>query len=79
MIASTISRIIVRVSRWSSTGNPAARPDSCPALRMTLRASPKYCDSTAHSKQISQSPALSQTIPAPQPLLPSRRATVKSP
>ena len=28
MIANTISRIIVRVSRWSSTGNAAARPES---------------------------------------------------
>ena len=79
MSANTISRIIVSVSRWSSTGNPAARPDSCPTLPMSLRALSKYCDTTAHSKQISQSGALNQTIPPPHSLLSKRGATVKSP
>ena len=79
MSTSTISRIIVRVLRWSSTSNAAARPDSCTALRMTLRASPKYCDSTAHSKPITQSGTLIHTISALQALLSNRRATVKSP
>ena len=65
--------------RWSSTGNAAARPGGCPALRMSLRAAPKYRDSTAHSKPISQSGALNDTIPAPQPPLSNRRAAVKSP
>jgi hypothetical protein len=79
MIANTISRVIVHLSRWSSSGNAAARPNSCPALPMSLRASPKYRDSIAHSKQISQSGALNHSIPAPQRLMPNHRAALKSP
>src|SRR5262249_41384120 len=45
MIASTISRIIARVSCWSSTGNATARPNRSTALPMSLGASPKYRDS----------------------------------
>jgi hypothetical protein len=79
MIASTISRIIARVSRWSSTGNAAARPDRCPAPPMSLGPSPKYRDSIACSKPISQSGALNHTIHAPHRLPSNRRATIKSP
>jgi hypothetical protein len=57
MIASTISRIIVRASRWSSTGNAAARPDRGPATPMSLRASPRYCATTAHQSRSAYSVA----------------------
>jgi hypothetical protein len=57
MIANTISRIIARVLRWSSTGNAAARPDRCPASPMSQGASPKYRDCVARSKPINQSGA----------------------
>jgi len=33
MTANTISRIIVRLWRWSSTGNAAGRPNSCPVCQ----------------------------------------------
>jgi hypothetical protein len=79
MIAHTISRIIARVSRRSSTGNAAAQPDRCPAPRMSLRASPKYRVSTAHSKPPSQSGALNHARHAPQRPLSNRRAPLKSP
>jgi hypothetical protein len=79
MIANTISRIIARVSRRSSTSNAAAPPDRCPALPMSLRASPKYRVSTAHSKPTSQSGALNHTMPAPQRPPSNRRAPLKSP
>ncbi len=61
MIANTISRIIARVPRRSSTGKAAAQPDSCPALYVRLPTSPKHRDSTAHAKPISRSRA---TIPS---------------
>jgi hypothetical protein len=79
MIAHTISRITAPVSRRSSTGNAAARPDRCPAPRMSLRASPKYRVSTAHSKPTSQSGALNNTMPAPQRSLSNSPAPLKSP
>jgi hypothetical protein len=79
MIAITISRIIARVSRWSSTGNAAARPDRSPAPPMSLDASPKYRDSAARSKPINQSGALNHAIPAPQRRLSNHSALVKSP
>ena len=47
MIAHTISRMIVRVSRWSSTGNGAVRPEGRPASPVALHASPKHSLSAA--------------------------------
>jgi hypothetical protein len=79
MIANTISRIIARVPRRSSTGDAAARLSRCPALHLTQRASPKHNDSTAHSKPITRSGAHNNIISAPQRLLPARRAAIKSP
>jgi hypothetical protein len=79
MSASTISRIIACVPRRSSTGDAAARPDMCPAPRMSLLASPKYRVSTAHSKPTSQSGALNHTMPASQRPLSNRRAPLNSP
>lgn len=79
MSASTISRIIARVSCRSSTGNAAARPERCRALPTSLGALPKYSDSAARSKPINQSGALIHTIPAPQRRLSNHRALVKSP
>jgi hypothetical protein len=79
MIASTISRIIARVPRWSSTGDAAARPDRSPAPPMSLGVSPKYRDSNARPGPISQSSALDRTITAPHRSLSNRRATAKSP
>jgi hypothetical protein len=78
MIANASSRIIVSMSRWSSTGNAIVRPDESPALPMSLDGSPKYRDSIAHSKPISRSGA-SHTFTAPQRSMPNRRAGVKSP
>jgi hypothetical protein len=74
-----ISRIIARVSRWSSTGDAAARPGRSLAPPMSLGASPKYRDNTAHSEPISQSGPLSHAVPAPQRRLSNHRALVKSP
>ena len=78
MIANTISRTILGVSRWSETGDADVRPDESSALPMSLDAFPKSRDSVAHSKQIGQSGA-NHTVPAPQRSLPNRRAPVKSP
>jgi len=79
MIARTISRIITRVSRRPSTGNAAARPDRWPAMRTSVRASPKYRVSTAHSKPTTQSGVLNHTMPAPQRPPSNRHAPLKSP
>ena len=79
MIANTVSCIIARVLRWSSTGSAAARPERCPALPTSLGALPKYSNSAARSKSINQSGALNHTIPAPQRRLSNHRALVKSP
>jgi hypothetical protein len=79
MIANTIPRIIARVLCWSPAGNAPARPDRCPVLPMSQGASPKYRNSAARSKPISQSGALTHMIPAPQQLLSNRRAPIKSP
>jgi hypothetical protein len=79
MIANTISCTIARVLRWSSTGNAAARPESRPARRRSLRALHRHRVSTAHSKQISRSGALILMIPEPQRLLSDHRAPLKSP
>ena len=78
MIATTISRIIVRVSRWSPTGNAPAWPDRSQAPPMSLASSPKYRDSDAHSKPINQSSVLDHAIPTPHRPLLNHRAVVKS-
>jgi hypothetical protein len=79
MSANTISCIIVRMLRWSSTGNAAVRPDRRPVPPMSLGALPKYSDSAARSKPINQFRALNHTIPAPQRRLSNHRTLVKSP
>jgi hypothetical protein len=82
MIASAISRIIARVSRWSSTGNAAVWPHRCPASPISLGASLKYRNCITDSEPIGQSAALNYTIAAPQRLLSDHRdhrAAVKSP
>jgi hypothetical protein len=79
MIASTIPRIIARVSCWSSTGNVAARPDRCSTPPVRRGAPPKYRDNIAQQTPTSPSGALDHTITAPQRSLPNRRATAKSP
>jgi hypothetical protein len=79
MIANTISRIIVRVSRWSSTGNAAARSERRPASHVMLQVSPKHSVSTALSNPITRSGVLNQKVLAHTRLLLIRRATIKSP
>jgi hypothetical protein len=79
MIANAISRIIVRVLRWSSAGNAAARLERCPASPVSLGASHKYRDSAARSKPINQSGAPNHTVLALQWRLPNHRAPLKSP
>ncbi len=79
MSASTISRIIMRVSRWSPTGDAAPWPRRGPALHLTQRAPAKHRNGTAHSNPITRSGAHNNIIPAPQTLLPARHAPTKSP
>ena len=79
MIANTISRIIVRVARWSSTGNAAARPERRPASHLTLQVSPKHTVSAALSNPTTRSGVLNHKGLAHTRLLLARRATIKSP
>jgi hypothetical protein len=79
MIANTISRIIARVSRWSSTGNATVRPESRPAAHVTLQVSPKHSVSAALSNPITRSGVLDHKVVAHRPRLPARPATIKSP
>lgn len=79
MIANTISRIIVHVSRWSSTGNAAARPERRPASHVTLQVSPKRGVNAALSNAITRSGVLNHRLLAHTRLLLTRRATIKSP
>jgi hypothetical protein len=79
MSASTISRIIACIPRWSSPGHAAAWLRRCQALHLRPRASPKHNDGSAHSKPITRSGAHNDIIPAPQRLLPARHTTIKSP
>jgi hypothetical protein len=79
MSANTISRIIVRVSRWSSTGNTAARPKRRPASHVTLNVSPKHSVSAALSNPITRSGVLNHKVLAHTRLLLARRARIKSP
>jgi hypothetical protein len=79
MIERTISCIIVRVSRRSSTGNAAARPDTRPALSASLGASPKYRDGAARVEPINQTGALNHTNTVPQRHPSNHRAVGKSP
>ena len=57
MSASTISRIIACIPRWSSPGHAAAWLRRCQALHLRPRASPKHNDGSAHSKPITRSGA----------------------
>jgi hypothetical protein len=79
MIANTISRIITRVLRWSSTGNAAARPESRPASQVTLQVSPKHSVRAALSNPSTRSGVRYHKIVAHRRRLPARRATIKSP
>jgi len=78
MIGNTISRIIVRVLRWSSTGNAAARPDS-PASHVTLHVSPKHSVRAALSNPITRSGVRNQKVVAHRRRSPGPRAAIKSP
>jgi hypothetical protein len=79
MTANTISCIIVRVSRWSSTGNAAVLPERRPASHVTLQVSPKHSVSTALSNPITRSGVLNHKVLAHTRLLLASRATIKSP
>jgi hypothetical protein len=79
MITTTVSRIIVRVSRWSSTGNAALWPKRHPASHMTLQVSSKHSASTALSNLITRSGVRNHKVRTHRRLLPPRRATIKSP
>jgi hypothetical protein len=78
MIDDTISPIIVRVSRRSSTSN-AAWPERRPASHVTLQVSPKHSVSAVLSKPITRSGVLNRSGRAHTGLLPARRTTIKSP
>ena len=81
MITATVSRIIVRVSHWSSTGtgNSALWPKRHPASHMTLQVSSKHSVSTAPSNLITRSGVRNHKVRTHRRLLPPRRATIKSP
>jgi hypothetical protein len=79
MIANTIPRIIVRVSRWSPTGNAAARSERRPAAHVTLQASTKHGVRAALPNPITRSGVHNHKVVAHTGLLPARRATIKSP
>ena len=79
MTANTISRITVRVSRWSSTGNAAVWLERHPAPHLTLKGSPKHSVSSALSNPITQSGVLNHKVRAHARLSLARRATIKSP
>jgi hypothetical protein len=79
MIANTISRIIARVSRWSSTGDPAVRPERRPASHVTLQVSPKHSASVALSSPITRSGVRNHKVLAHTRLLLARCASIKSP
>jgi hypothetical protein len=79
MSANTIFRIIVSLSRWSSTGDAAARPERRPASHVTLRGSSKHSVSAAPSNPITQSGVRNHKVHAQTRLLLARRATIKSP
>ncbi len=78
MIASTISRVIARVSRWSSTGNATARPKGRQAPHVTLQVPFKHSVSATLSTPITRSGVPNHKVLAHRPLLPARRATTKS-
>ena len=79
MIANTISRVIAHVSRWSSTGNAAVRPERRPAPHVMLQVSSKHSVSAALSTPITRSGVRNHKLVAHRRLLPARRATIKSP
>jgi hypothetical protein len=79
MIASTSLRIIVRVVRWSSTGNATARPDWCSTPPVSRGALPKYRENIAQPAPISLSGALDHTTTAPHRSVSNLHATAKSP
>ena len=79
MIANTISRIIVRGLHWSSTGNAAARPESCPAPHVTLQISPKHRVHDALSNPITRSGMRNHKVATHRRRLPARRTMIKSP
>jgi hypothetical protein len=79
MIANTISRIIVRGSHWSSTGNAAARPESRPAPHVTLQISPKHRVRALLTNPITRSGVRNHKAATHRRRLPARRAMIKSP
>jgi hypothetical protein len=79
MIASTIFRIIARVSRWSLTGNAAASPARRPASHVTLQVSSEHSVSAALSNPIARSGVRNHKVLAHRRPLPVRHATIKSP
>jgi hypothetical protein len=79
MIANTISRVIAHVSRWSSTGNAAARPERRPAPHVTLQISSKHSVSAALSTPITRSGVRNHKVLTRRRRLPARPATIKSP
>jgi hypothetical protein len=54
-----------RFPRWSSTGNAAARPNTCPAWYLRLSAAPKHSISTARSSPVARSSTHNHKIPTP--------------
>jgi hypothetical protein len=78
MTTNTISRIIARISRRSSTANAPVRPDRHSSAPVTLRASPKRT-SNADSTPTSDSAGLNQATPAPHRSPSNRHTVTKSP
>ena len=68
-----------RFLRWSITGYAAARPNTCPALHSTPRASPKRIVNTTQSKPIGQTSGHNNVISEPRRLPHTPSRAIKSP
>jgi hypothetical protein len=75
----TVSRIIVRVLRWSSTGNAVAWPERRSGSYMTLQGSPQQSVIAPLSNPVARSSGLNLNVIAHRRRLPGRSATIKSP
>jgi len=79
MIGNTISRIIARVLRWSSTGNAVAWRDRRSGSYMTPQVSPQQGIIVHLSNPVARSSGLNHNVIAHRRRSLGRSATIKSP
>jgi hypothetical protein len=77
--ATSQTRTVKRLPRWSSTGHARARQDTCPVLHSTPRTSPKPIIGRAQSKPIGQTTSHNHAIPKFRSVAPTDIAPIKSP